>query len=547
MKVNLNNKDYLVTRAVLRLQLNSGPLLYLRLADVPNGHQVEQPEQHNLIVKEVEGTFTWDDTSINFITLGFEKTNHFNAKSGQFEQGGLEIVGLVLSRSWFNWFGESPAKKSETPRIFIYQRQKDINAWFFIRRLMENNMSNPVDSIQQRLEPIFPRGVCICRATAVDNYQFLNQMITLLRQNIPEIRGWAAFNTKMEPLRLVTVDKDTIISIISLDNDWKPVNDSRGFFVNHRWIGNHSSYLARSFEVKKPAKLLSQLTSTGSRTKDIKALDEQLIPCPGSVELGKNILFCQTIDYIFEKKEDTVDVSACIEITSAESFPAELPLMPHKIEAEFTAWGQIKSQDNKNEGNQYIKLKSPNQTWAMLINQNGELQIDFNTPLFAKLLTPFAGRDDCSGLYTHFKPGDKLWVQLFSGQTPIALGQLQTENKTFESADITFNATSIAISSSKGDKKLDKANAIRLSEKEINLHNQESEAMLNLANKTVTAKAESTMEMMENVTVKKEEVSISSQTKIMENVTVKKDKLEVEASEVNITGKTTIKGNFDVG
>jgi hypothetical protein len=378
---------------------------------------------------------------------------------------------------------------------------------------MEKNVSNPVDSLQQRMKPIFPLGVCICRATAVDNYQFLNQIITLLRQNISEIRGWAAFNTEKEPLRLVTVDKDTLIS---LDKNWKPVNDSRGFFVNHRWIGNHSSHLARRFEVKKPAKLLSKLTS--AVTKEIKALDNQLIPCPGGVKLGNNTLFCQTIEYIFEKKEDTVVVSASIEVTSAEAFPPELPLMPHKIEAEFTEWGQFKSQDN--EGNQYIKLKSPNKTWAMLINQEGKLQVDFKTPLFAKLLTPFAGRDDCSGLYTHFKPGDKLWVQLFSGQTPIALGQLQTENKTFESADITFNATSIAISSSKGDKNLDEANAIRLSEKEINLHNQESEAMVSLANQTVTANAKSTIEMMENVTVKKEEVSISSQTKIKNNLDV---------------------------
>jgi hypothetical protein len=63
MKVKLNDKDYPVTRAVLRLQLNSGPLLYLRLDEMPNGHQVEQPEQHKLIVDAVEGTFTWDNTS----------------------------------------------------------------------------------------------------------------------------------------------------------------------------------------------------------------------------------------------------------------------------------------------------------------------------------------------------------------------------------------------------------------------------------------------------------------------------------------------------
>lgn len=521
--VTFGDQFYYVHKATVRLTLNSGPLLCLQF-EIEGNQQNTTEERLDIVSKRTQGTFSFQDDEVEFITIGFNQTY----------KGPLEVVGLVLQPSLVNWFGISPSGRIQNNVDYlVYQRQTLGDGWEFLNHLLGRKFSRPPNI--DLFERLFPVGSCLWRSAEFDNFQFLNQTIALLSRLHPLIRGWSGFYSESKPLRLITFNS---ASAVELDSQW----GSQSHFLPNRYGGAFWSaqpcILDRYIKVQEDRymSLIKHLVSSGIKIEDHQFLEgnepAKLLVRPGTVKIGDRIMFCQTITYEFQlynQQTDDYDDPSEAKLTIETCLPNQEiggnVFLPLRLEGDFQQW--YKKEGENNPKTQISLKPNSSDNWRLMSEQDPMAESD--NSLQAKILSPTSSRKNFSGIYIKHKEGDRMIMDIRPFNLPLVIGSLQRYQEQLENADISIGGEKLAISVSPHSTDLEQSQGFLIDQSRI-----KGQAKERLA-----------LNAEQNVSVESDQLNVKAETTINKGLNIKGE--TTLESGLEVQNDTHIDGDLSVG
>lgn len=472
--VKVKDKEYSVVNISVVLKINSGPLIYLRLAEKLDGTEYKLSNEETFkkefiqyIFQEEEGEFKWAGTTIKFILVGYNSL----------ESRIFELVGLVVKKDLTQWFNENNFKDKKQDYL-IYQIIKGKNSWPFFNKVLGDKFEQPNQDFVEKLKLLFPDNCCIWRYRDSTNFHFLNKSIAFASRHLPQVQGWSAFDSD-KPLRLILFEETKKNQTIpQLDKTWNP---SYRFLPNryswNRWLDT-SYTLSRGLSIKNGQEiaLIKQLVTDGSNGEDTKKGHNfqeknptRLLFVPGTINIGDKNIFCHTITYefplpVFGDNENTQSVTIKIEVHYPERQIGDNEIISLRLAGNFKKWDKEKDEETQ------VKIAPGNNNWAIIDENNQSIKSGDDAVLYSHILSPTYSDKKYSGIYIKHEKDDEMIVDVNPCVIPLVVGSVQKYRKELEQADVTLSGEKLAISISSHYQSLDKSEAIVLDNSEIKLN-----------------------------------------------------------------------------
>lgn len=250
----------------------------------------------------------------------------------------------------------------------------------------------------------------------------------------------------------------------------------------------------------------------------------QIVLLPGVAQFGGQRLFIAAAHYRWKEGEQ---VQVVLDLRRPSKPQARVAGCHPVLDAQVKDWA------TKTDGETSLGLlpanhggKQERAVWGV-IGENGS--VDPARPLFAKVMTPFAGRpgEPSNGLYVTHKEKDPVTVLVAHGQTPTILGQAQRAHAAFEKVGVALNAQSILLSVSPPGTATADADAVHL------------------AKGVITAGASQKVELMRNVVIEPERSTVAGEMHAQKKVQI--DGEVVTGKDVSVGGNLKVEKNLEAG
>lgn len=350
-----------------------------------------------------------------------------------------QVEAIAGSSELMDWLKARPALAAG--RTLVYQRtEKDVSATSFINRTCGNRFIDFPPALN--IDVLFPPEATILRPAGLNNQQFLDLLVAILRLHEPRVMGWTAFHRAEQPLALITTDWPIVTD---LGKDWQRVPRERVSSPCgcETAVRSYRKYVNCASE-EQLERFITQLCQYGQAPTGIAT-----IASPSVVRIGSRNALCQRVVHSFDASSLRVQVD--IEVVDTEADVRSFYEGAGIRKGKFVEW----LSDSKGEA-RLAKLAPSDGRWVMISDEQHET-VDENGTLHTWLLTPAADAKQSSDepdsspvtsgreFYVQHPVGVTKKVWLGQAGLPGALGEIQHRHGEFEKRPITISGNEVGV------------------------------------------------------------------------------------------------------
>ena len=366
---------------------------------------------------------------------------------------GTELVAAALGRVAYEFFRARPL--GDGPSLAVHQCGAGDHAGLeFVQRILLDR----VGAIPAVLEKTFHPASCVAYRRDNDFFGMIDVVLRHMRSVNPDLVGWCAVGDAKHPLRLLTMSSP---SAITLGPGWA---DGRFVPTDCLGVGSIPTVVAASLtctlDCSAPEKLLNAFLTRGTSWQDTDrelgfGENEPFPLIPGTVLLFGQPWLCRAVEVTV-----STYLPACTVHLELQCAPARRPEPPtFLLLSRFRHWHEI---DKTNTLVELLPLRADIPDWGVVVERNGNYDIDFSTPLLARRLSSQGTPAGGAGLYVTPWQDMPLYVLMAPGSAPIVLGGPDRKYDALESAAVSLSASSLILSNSDPTVKTDAARGVSL-------------------------------------------------------------------------------------
>jgi hypothetical protein len=445
MHLQIDGRTHALTR--VRVELPSGACVRLRCRIAPAGPVPSRVRLIDWRLAARDAVLRYGGSEVPLIVTGFDAP-----AAGE----GLEVHLTPVAAALWSWLGESLPPRAP---LALYQRQSagvDPTGWSFVRRLAGYHLAEPEGSFADRVEAALDAHACFPRPAGWNNLDFLEGVLAVLGEWVPDVHGWCGFGGPGQGIRLVTRPGPRTVT---LDDVWKPSGERCRSARSGRDPRAVRWSATRDFHPADPAAMLGALCTRGRSgdADDFGRLDPagetgQVVAIPVAVVYRDHELFCRRAEYTFLPDSRVVSAELRFGTPRRPRVPAGV-----RVTGVFHDWvpGGGGPPDR-------VAVVPRGGRWAVLATRTPEP--DPAGRLWTEVLSPIPARGGYGGLSWRYAPGDVLRLCIQPGRHPDLCGHPQHRRLKLERNDVTVNAPGVGIQTDDAGTDPENASGLRVGE-----------------------------------------------------------------------------------